>query len=307
MKKMYINPANTQFFYYIYENKNRTIYNPCEELRKIQKVVLNQIKMVFDLKLNTRNAAIVHCKRKWILKTDIKSFYESFSKEQLKRAFHQLSIDLEPVGSIKESILYEICTLDGKLPTGALTSAHIANYAFKLMKIDEVICEFCRQNEINYSRYMDDLTFSADKKSKLNEAEDFVENLLAVNGFSLNKEKTKYISDNKKQEVLGILVNNNNTTVSQLKKNQFRAMVYNYLKSINIEQRLGTRTLFTRKITFETITGYMAYLKSTDENYYEEMKEYLASKINKFNLNTNEEIEKLAKVLKLKNLQMKLL
>lgn len=307
MKKMYINPANTQFFYYIYENKNRTIYNPCEELRKIQKVVLNQIKMVFDLKLNTRNAAIVHCKRKWILKTDIKSFYESFSKEQLKRAFHQLSIDLEPVGSIKESILYEICTLDGKLPTGALTSAHIANYAFKLMKIDEVICEFCRQNEINYSRYMDDLTFSADKKSKLNEAEDFVENLLAVNGFSLNKEKTKYISDNKKQEVLGILVNNNNTTVSQLKKNQFRAMVYNYLKSINIEQRLGTRTLFTRKITFETITGYMAYLKSTDENYYEKMKEYLASKINKFNLNTNEEIEKLAKVLKLKNLQMKLL
>lgn len=82
-------------------------------------------------------------------------------------------------------------------------------------------------------------------------------------------------------------------------------MIFNYLKSLNIEQRLGTNTLFTRKISFETITGYMAYLKSTDENYYEKMKEYLASKINKFNLNTNEEIEKLAKVLKLKNLQMK--
>ena len=36
------------------------------------------------------------------------------------------------------------------------------------------------------------------------------------------------------------------------------------------------------------------------EKQYEKMKEFLVSKINKMNLNRNEEIEKLSKVLKLK-------
>lgn len=307
MKKVYLKINDTDFYYCVYKYKNRIIYNPCENLRYHQKMILNFIKMMYNIKLNTKNAAMVHCKRKWILKTDIKSFYESFSKKQLERAIYQLCVDLKPFCTIDEKAIYQICTLNDKLPTGALTSAHIANYAFKLMKFDDIICEYCRQNEINYSRYMDDLTFSADDKTKLNEAEVFVRSLLSANGFSLNKEKTKYISDNKKQEVLGILVNNKIAAVSKFKKSQFRAMIFNYLKSLNIEQRLGTSTLFTRKISFETITGYMAYLKSTDENYYEKMKEYLASKINKFSLNTNEEIQKLIKVLNLKGLQMKLL
>ena len=154
-----------------FDRISANIYKRCIAFRllfilKKFKFILNNFKMIFNLKLNTRNAAIVHCKRKWLLKTDIKSFYESFSKEQLERAFHQLSIDLKPFCVIDEKALYEICTLSGKLPTGALTSAHIANYAFKLMKIDEVICEFCRQNEINYSRYMDDLTFFRRQKIK---------------------------------------------------------------------------------------------------------------------------------------------
>ena len=307
MKKIFLSVNGTNLYYCVYQYKNRIIYNPCDELRNYQKMILNFIRMIYTIKLNTKNAAQVHCNRKYILKTDIKNFYESFSKEQLEKTIHQLCIDLEPVCSINEKILYEICTLNGKLPTGALTSAHIANYTFKIMNIDNEIIKFCKQNETNYSRYMDDLTFSADIKSKLNDAEKFVRKILSVNGFSLNNEKTKYISDNKKQEVLGILVNNSEPAVSKVKKNQTRSMIFNYLKSVNIEERLGTTALFERKITFERITGYMAYLKNTDEKFYERMKEYLVSKINKFDLSRQEEIEKLIKALKLKDLQLKLI
>lgn len=42
----------------------------------------------------------------------------------------------------------------------------------------------------------------------------------------------------------------------------------------------------------------MAYLKSSDEKYYEKMKEFLITEINKLNLNKNEEIEKLIRTLK---------
>lgn len=306
---VYINPIenDSNLYYCVYKNKNRIIYNPCGDLRKYQKMILYYIKKNFNLSLNTRKAAIVHCKRKWIFKTDIKSFYESFSKEQLERTIRNLCAELRETCTISEKVMYDVCTLNGKLPTGALTSAHIANYAFKIMKIDEIIIEYCRQNEVNYSRYMDDLTFSADDKQKLKDTEDFVKKLLSLNGFSLNSEKTKYISNNKKQEVLGLLVNNKVATISKMKKNQFRALIFNYLKSVNIEERLGTDILFNRKITLANITGYMAYLKSSDERYYNKMKEYLAAKINKFDLYNNKEIQRLISMLKLKELQLKLI
>ena len=309
MDKIFIEEYDSKSFYTVYKYKDRIIYSPSKDLREKQKEILNEIKKVFNLKLNTKQAAEVHCGKKWILKTDIKDFYESFSKTSLNIVIHKLSLELNEKThcEIDEHTICRFCTLNGKLPTGALTSAHIANYAFKVFGIDREITDYCNENGINYSRYMDDLIFSAEKKLKLNYAEEFAQKLLKSSGFELNKEKTKYISDNKRQEVLGILVNNSEPVLSRIYKNEVRTMLYNYLKALKIEERLGTQTLFERKLTFQKVTGYMAYLKGTDEKYYEKMKEFLVSKINKLNLNRNEEIEKLSKVLKLKNVQLKLL
>ncbi|MCR5260920.1 MAG: reverse transcriptase family protein [Candidatus Gastranaerophilales bacterium] len=305
MKKVFV---NSQMFYEVYETKDRTIYAPCDILRQQQKHILSCIKMVYNLSLNTKNAARVHCGRKWLLKTDIKSFYDSFSKEQIIRGIKELCENLrtEYKTELDEENVYELCTLNGKLPTGALTSAHLANLAFKITKIDEVICEFCRQNKVNYSRYMDDMTFSADNKSLLQETEEFVRNLLAHNNFSLNDEKTKYISGNKRQEVLGVLVNNKNTAISKLNKHKIRAVIFRYLKSLYIEERLGVNVLFVKKTGFNVITGYMSYLKDTDPKYYEKMKSYIANKSHYLCLDYSDEIIKLKKLLKIEDKQLKL-
>ena len=309
MDKIFIEEYDSKSFYTVYKYKDRIIYSPSKDLREKQKEILNEIKKVFNLKLNTKQTAEIHCSKKWILKTDIKDFYESFSKTSLNIVIHKLSLELNEKThcEIDEHTIYRFCTLNGKLPTGGLTSAHIANYAFKVFGIDREITDYCNENGINYSRYMDDLIFSAEKKLKLNYAEEFAQKLLKSSGFELNKEKTKYISDNKRQEVLGILVNNSEPVLSRIYKNEVRTILFNYLKSLKIEEKLGTQTLFERKLTFQKVTGYMAYLKSVDEKQYEKMKEFLVSKINKMNLNRNEEIEKLSKVLKLKNVQLKLL
>lgn len=307
MKRLYLEAGNLKYFYNVYEYENRTIYNPSKDLREKQKEILTDIKKVFELKLNTKKSAEVHCGQKWIMKIDIKDFYESFSKMLLQIVINRLSVDLKLNSSdFDANAVYHFCTLNDKLPTGALTSAHIANYAFQVLEIDYEILKFCRDRDVNYSRYMDDMIFSANKKSKLNDAEFFAEELLKKSGFKINKEKTKYISDNKKQEVLGILVNNQEPVLSKIYKNKLRTLIFNYLKSINIENKLGLNTLFERKITFQKITGYMSYLKSADNKYYEKMKEHIALKINKFNLAQNEEIQRLIKVLKLKNPQLRL-
>ena len=59
-----------------------------------------------------------------------------------------------------------ITTVEGKLPTGAPTSAHIANACFS--PIDKRIRDYSRMLGVDYSRYMDDLTFSCDDKYLLN-------------------------------------------------------------------------------------------------------------------------------------------
>ena len=61
------------------------------------------------------------------------------------------------------------------------------------------------------------------------------------------------------------MVNNSEPVLSRIYKNEVRTILFNYLKSLKIEEKLGTQTLFERKLTFQKVTGYMAYLKSVDE------------------------------------------
>ena len=120
-------------------------------------------------------------------------------------------------------------TVNWKLPTGAPTSAHIANACFQ--PLDNFIRTYCNNFDINYSRYMDDMTFSADEKFYLNMVEEYVTRLLKGNGYCLNKKKTKYISDNKQQNVLGLVVNGDRVRLPKEFKRKIRAMVHSYTLS----------------------------------------------------------------------------
>lgn len=298
MKRLYI---SSSLYYQVYQHNGRTIYAPSEDLKEKQKIILNFIKLVYKLSLNTKKAAMIHCAKKWVLKTDIKSFYKSFSKEQIQTAIHEIceKLIVEYKTEISEKDIYKYCTINEKLPTGALTSAHLANIAFETIKIDEEIYNFCKELNVKYSRYMDDMTFSANNKLNLQKTESFVQKLLEQNGFSLNKEKTKYISDNKRQEVLGILVNNKKTAISRINKNTIRSIIFYYLKSVYLEKRLGINVLFVKKTNLSVIAGYMSYIKNSDLKYYTKIKEYIANKIKKFNIDNFDEIILLKKALKI--------
>ena len=297
MRKIHI---DKNWFYEVYTTKsNRTIFIPCTELKLLQRMILNIIKTTYNIKLNTKIASSVHCNQKWILKLDIKDFYNSVSKELIKKAINKIYCNIELAQTFKKEILYKICTVNDKLPTGAVTSTHLANIAFELTNIDDRLLDYCKKEHINYSRYMDDLFFSCSSKEKLNEVEILVNELLNEAGFYLNHEKTKYISDNKRQEVLGLVVNNKNyTCVSVETKRKYRSILFNYLKAIYFEERLGVGTLFLKKIGYQQICGYLSYIKNTDTKFYSLMQKFILSKIKKFGLDKNAEVKKLKKVIK---------
>ena len=115
---------------------------------------------------------------------------------------------------------------------------------------------------------MDDLFFSCSDKKKLNKVEKFVRQTLEEHSYKINEEKVHYISDNRRQEILGVVVNNREVKISNLKKREYRVLFFNYLKSIFLEERLGVAHLFHKKINFDIVNGHLSYIKTTDYAFY---------------------------------------
>lgn len=286
-------------FYEVYQNGKRTIYAPSKELKDLQRNILGFIKTKYKLKFSIKETAKIHCSQKWVLKLDIRKFYESFTKEQIKGIIAEIHKNVEFPPSCTPKALYPLMTADDKLPTGASTSAYLANLAFEKTGIDKELKAFAQENNLKYSRYMDDMFFSGDNKINLKKAEKLAIKLLRENGFNINHEKTQYTSDNKRQEILGLVVNNKeDCKISGDKKHDYRALFFNYLKAVYLEERLGINSLFKKRVGLKEVMGHLAYIKSTDEKFYETMKKFIKSKIRKFAIYNNDEIKKLKKVMK---------
>ncbi len=58
------------------------------------------------------------------------------------------------------AILTSLCCKDDVLPQGAPTSSALSNIVMK--NFDDILGNWCREKYITYTRYCDDLTFSAD-------------------------------------------------------------------------------------------------------------------------------------------------
>lgn len=265
--KAYITP---EFYYTICRVGKRIVFAPCDELKKVQRYFKQALEWTYPLKISTFDCAKIHCGKKWILKMDIKDFYASVPYEYIEQVVKNTckKIKLADI-----NYYLNVTTLNGKLPVGAPTSAHIANACFP--PVDKRIRAYCRTRGVDYSRYMDDLTFSSDDKFSLNMVEKFVKNVLEVFGYKLNEKKTKYISDNKQQNVLGLVVNGEEARLPKKLRRRLRAMLHSYsiyknsgATPVDYKYRTWSETEIAR------LKGYLAYAKNTDsKSYYKLLKQ----------------------------------
>jgi RNA-directed DNA polymerase len=174
--------------------------------------------------------ATQHCRARWLLKIDIKNFFESISEIQVHRVFRALGYN--------ELISFEmarLCTRRyeqtrrentrvwkadhsrysipdyqrrqiGHLPQGAPTSPMLSNLA--MLKFDGVVQAMAASHGFVYTRYADDLAFSAIKSDRAS----VVRLLLMVNkelrksGFLPNSSKTSINPPGTRKIILGLLV-----------------------------------------------------------------------------------------------------
>jgi len=186
----------------------RRICSPKNKMRQMQQWI--KINILYALPLlncacayrqgfSIADCAEKHRKKPMVLRLDIVNFFETVTEEQVAMVFYKTCGYAGPV----VYLLTKICTFEGKLPQGALTSPMLSNLVFSWY--DECIFKFCNARGITYTRYSDDLYFSGDFVPE--KIIRFVKNLIAKGDFALNEEKTRVTPYYRRQSVLGLTVN----------------------------------------------------------------------------------------------------
>ena len=274
--KIFISPG---FYYTVFRRKNRIILAPCEELKKAQRYFLNAIKWKYRLKIDTYKAAQIHTAKKWILKMDIKDFYNSVPYSDIEKFIRKVCTKIKNADT---NYYLNLVTVDKKLPTGAPTSAHIANACFK--KAEDEIRRFSNIYGVDFSRFMDDLTFSSNNKKLLQIIEKRVKNVLFFYGYKVNSKKTKYISQNKQQKVLGLIVNNKAVSISNEEKRKIRAALHNYVIAMAYSTPKDLKHHIWTEKEISKLSGKIAYIKHVDYLFYIRLRAYNKKLLEKYKI-----------------------
>jgi RNA-directed DNA polymerase len=143
--------------------------------------------------------AAQHLDQDVVLKVDISDFFGTIQREKLLPALLSSGFDEECTEKI-----CGVSLINGSLAQGFSTGPLLSNMAF--LETDIHLAAVAEQNDVTYTRYVDDLVFSGGT-SMINDH--FLSNLdaaLAQFGWSLNPRKTRFMRRGKAQYVTGLYV-----------------------------------------------------------------------------------------------------
>lgn len=186
----------------------RTLYEPMPLLKQIQRNMLHHVlrglsvseyATAYKQGAGIRSNSEPHLQKPVILKVDIENYFDNITFPMVYRhAFPGIYFPA-PI----RTLLTNLCCYRECLPQGAPTSAYISNLVLK--PFDEYIGQWCKERDIAYTRYCDDITCSGSfqAESVRRKLAGFLQEL----GFHLNNHKTHVITNGQRQTVTGVTVN----------------------------------------------------------------------------------------------------
>ena len=214
--------------------EERVIEAPTKNLKSIQRGINELLHDVFTPEDQAHGFAIgksihtnsdIHIENKWILNIDIKDFFPSVSKGRLITVLQLNQINRSRFMANKIALF---CTHRKQLPQGAPTSPTLTNIVSR--RLDIRLKGLANSYNFNYSRYADDITFSGPSKSASKKILSILELILKLEGFELNKAKTRLLPSSLRQEVTGLTVNLFRNTTRKYRRN-IRAILNNCNKT----------------------------------------------------------------------------
>lgn len=235
----------------------RTICVPHPGLMRVQRWIaqniLNSIEphrasFAFAPKRDLVGAAKQHLEAKWLVKMDVRHFFESVLERRVYRVFRSLGY-----GALLSFQLARICTRlpphstmtsslpegrgddglpyrqrkEGHLPQGAPTSPMLANLAMRML--DERLETIAYQAGWTYTRYADDLAFSRRDKSSRAAAMrliKLVERELTNFGLKNHRQKATILPPGARKILLGVLVDSDEPRLTRAFRNNIETHLY---------------------------------------------------------------------------------
>lgn len=266
----------------------RTIEAPLEPLKSVQKSIANELYSELrkyypdNLQLYYAHGfvkgkgiisnATVHRNKKYILTIDLENFFDSFHFGRVKGYFEKnryFKMSSEAALCIAQLTCYK-----GKLPQGAPSSPIITNLICSIL--DRRIALIARKYKVIYTRYADDLTFSTNDKYFGEKHEQFLVELskeIQKAGFKINDSKTRFLRNNRRQEVTGLIVNDRVNVKREYYK-ATRSMAHNLYcgKEVSVNGE---------PISIASIEGRLGFINQLDK--YHNIKEGQNKNIYKLN------------------------
>jgi RNA-directed DNA polymerase len=231
-------------------------------------------------------SATKHAGARWLVKMDVRSFFESISEQQVYFVFRRLGYP-----ALLCFQMARICTRlplqkfprplsqtsdlpyrpwpQGHLPQGAPTSPMLANLA--VHALDVHLSAICKELGWTYTRYADDLAFSRIddvRRSSAMHLVKLVEQALSAFGLAVRHPKTRIAPPPARKVMLGVLVDRERPRLTRSFRNNLETHLY-ALTSPKIGARAHMqRRGFASCIGMQRhVAGLLAFAHQVDRGY----------------------------------------
>ncbi|HEV7319081.1 MAG TPA: retron St85 family RNA-directed DNA polymerase [Ensifer sp.] len=247
----------------------RKIAQPAKELKILQRAFASEF--LSDLPIHEaatayragssiRDNASKHAGFGPILKMDFKDFFPSISDRDWCEYCQKNKLFEDPQERRLSTLLLFHRPKGGsklRLAIGAPSSPMLSNIL--MFDFDKHISELVALDKVRYTRYADDLTFSAPRTGHLTGVRKAVSkaiNYVEFPNLKVNREKTTYITTKYHRSVTGLtLANDGRITIGRDKKREVRAAVHSFtLGKLDGE-------------SIERLYGYISFIHSVEPEF----------------------------------------
>lgn len=274
--------------YHIFEIRKptggwRTIEDPTDELQLIQANLKKYLQALYHchetdaaygyiskadddgVKKGIVENALAHAGNNYLLNVDLEDFFHFVSWQKIYNSLTSFPFSLHH--TISTSIC-NICSFQGRLPMGAPTSPSLSNIA--AYSFDGEISNYCRQEKIIYTRYVDDMSFSADAPIT-NRHTEAITGMLTKEGYKLNGSKIKQYGKDESKIITGLEIKEGKVKVPDIFINEVQKEIDNLKAYVLMQTRINPGKELDGLLfkPLQKINGALAFIQSVHGANYQ--------------------------------------
>ncbi|HAY47826.1 retron St85 family RNA-directed DNA polymerase [Thalassospira sp.] len=266
-----VRSANNRYCTYSIPKRDgtpRQISQPSKKLKFVQRWLAKRVFVNLPVHksataylpgVGIRKNALEHASSKYLLKMDMSDFFPSIREEDIVKLMLLNSEKWAGFEDADANFIGKAVSYRGALTIGAPSSPVLSNAI--LFEFDELVHEYCINNELVYSRYADDISISSKGRIDLHAVSGVVEEFvqkLETPKLNINREKTVIVSKKHQRFITGLnLTSDGNVSVGRLRKREIRTLIFKF-KSADLDfSEIGY------------LKGWMAYLNAVEPSFVE--------------------------------------